>query len=327
MAELQFREALRAAMTEEMERDENIFLMGEEVAEYNGAYKVSEGMLDQFGPKRIIDTPIAENGFAGLGIGAAMSGLRPIIEFMTFNFSFVAFDQLINNAAKIRYMSGGQFKFPITFRGPNGAAGQLAATHNTSSESIFATIPGLKVVIPSNPDDAKGLLKTSIRDDDPVLFMESELMYGMKGEVSDEEDYTIPIGKARIAKEGTDVTLIGHSKSYWVAMEAAEALEKDGHSVEVIDPRTIRPLDIETIVASVKKTNRCVVIDESNPFASIASEITYQIQERAFDYLDAPVIRVTAKDTPAPYAKNLITHYMPSAKDAVAACKKVMYAD
>ena len=224
-------------------------------------------------------------------------------------------------------MSGGQFKFPITFRGPNGAAGQLAATHNTSSESIYATIPGLKVVIPSNPDDAKGLLKTSIRDDDPVLFMESELMYGMKGEVSDEEDYTIPIGKARIAKEGTDVTLIGHSKSYWVAMEAAEALEKDGHSVEVIDPRTIRPLDIETIVESVKKTNRCVVIDESNPFASIASEITYQIQERAFDYLDAPVIRVTAKDVPAPYAKNLIAYYMPSAKDAVAACKKVMYVD
>lgn len=325
MAVLQFREAIRAAMTEEMHRDESIFLMGEEVAEYNGAYKVSEGMLDIFGAKRVIDTPISENGFAGLGIGAAMNGLRPIIEFMTFNFSFVAFDQIINNAAKVRYMSGGQFKFPIVFRGPNGAAGQLAATHNTSTESIYATIPGLKVIAPSNPDDAKGLLKSAIRDDDPVLFLESEVMYGLKGEVSDAEDYIIPIGKARIAREGDDVTIVAHSKSYWRALEAADMLADEGYNAEVIDPRTIRPLDIDTIITSIKKTNRCVIIDESNPFASISSEIAFQIQERAFDWLDAPVLRVTAKDTPAPYAKNLIQHYMPSAEAAVEACKKVMY--
>ena len=327
MAELQFREAIRAAMTEEMERDEAIFLMGEEVAQYDGAYKVSEGMLEKFGAKRVIDTPISENGFAGLGIGAALNGLRPIIEFMTFNFSFVAIDQLINNAAKIRYMSGGQFKIPIVFRGPNGAAGQLAATHNTSTESIYATLPGLKVVAPSNPDDAKGLLKSAIRDDDPVVFLESEVMYGMKGEVSDEEEYLIPLSKARVAREGDAVTIVGHSKSYWLALQAADMLAKDGFEAEVIDPRTIRPLDIDTIVESIKKTNRCVIIDESNPFASISSEMTYQIQERAFDYLDAPIMRITAKDTPAPYAKNLMEYYMPSAKDAYDACRKVMYVD
>ncbi len=326
MAELQLREAIRAAMVEEMERDERVFLMGEEVAEYDGAYKVSEGMLAKFGAKRIIDTPISENGFAGLGIGAAMNGLRPIIEFMTFNFSMVSMDQLINNAAKVKYMSGGQFSFPIVFRGPNGAAGQLAATHNTAFESIFATIPGLKVVSISNPDDAKGLLKSAIRDDDPVLFMESEVMYGMRGEVSDHPDYLIPIGKARIARAGTDVTIVAHNKSYWVAMKAAEALEKDGFSAEVIDPRTIRPLDMPAIIESVKKTNRCVVVDESNPFASIASETGFQIQRDAFDYLDAPVLRVTAKDTPAPYAKNLMEFYMPSAEDTVKACKQVLYA-
>ncbi|MEM6647986.1 MAG: pyruvate dehydrogenase complex E1 component subunit beta [Bacteroidota bacterium] len=325
MAELQFREALREAMWEEMERDESIFLMGEEVAEYNGAYKVSEGMLDHFGAKRIIDTPISENGFVGLGIGAAMNGLRPIVEFMTWNFSFVAFDQIINNAAKIRYMSGGQFKFPIVFRGGNGAAGQLAATHNTSVESIYATIPGLKVIAPSNPDDAKGLLKSAIRDDDPVLFLESELMFGMKGEVSEAEEYLLPIGKARVAREGEDVTIVGHSKSYWIALETADRLESMGYSADVIDPRTIRPFDIDTVVDSVKKTNRLVVIDESNPFASIASEITYQVQEKAFDYLDAPIARVTARDTPAPYAKNLIAYYMPSADRALEACKAVMY--
>ncbi len=327
MAELQFREAIRAAMVEEMERDATIFLMGEEVAQYNGAYKVSEGMLDKFGPKRVIDTPISENGFSGLGIGAALNGLRPIIEFMTFNFSFVAFDQLINNAAKIRYMSGGQFKIPIVFRGPNGAAGQLAATHNTSTESIYSTIPGLKVVAPSNPDDAKGLLKSAIRDDDPVLFLESEVMYGMRGEVSDDEDYLIPIGKARVAREGTDVTLVAHSKSYWIAMRVADRLAEEGYSAEVIDPRTIRPLDIDTILDSIRKTNRCVIIDESNPYASISSEITYQIQDRAFDFLDAPVVRITAKDTPAPYAKNLMEYYMPQEDDAYRACKKVMYVD
>src|SRR5690625_34904 len=327
MAELQFREAIRAAMVEEMERDETIFLIGEEVAEYNGAYKVSEGMLDQFGAKRVIDTPISENGFAGLGVGAALHGLRPIIEFMTFNFSFVAIDQIINNAAKIRYMSGGQFKLPIVFRGPNGAAGQLAATHNTSTEAIYSIFPGLKVVAPSNPDDAKGLLKAAIRDDDPVIFLESELMYGMRGEVSDDADYIIPIGKARIAREGEDVTIVAHSKSYWLAMQAAEELEKEGYSAEVIDPRTIRPLDIDTIIESVKKTNRLVVVDESNPYASVASEIAFEVQQRAFDYLDAPVKRVTAKDVPAPYAKNLIEYYMPSAEDTVKACKQVMYVD
>lgn len=325
MAELQYREALRAAMTEEMERDETVFLIGEEVAEYNGAYKVSQGMLDQFGPKRVIDTPISENGFAGLGIGAALNGLRPIVEFMTFNFSFVAIDQIINNAAKIHYMSGGQFRVPIVFRGANGAAGQLAATHNTSTEAIYSYFPGLKVIAPSNPDDAKGLLKSAIRDDDPVVFLESEVMYGWKGEVSDEEDYLIPIGKARIAREGEDVTIVGHSKSYWLALEAADMLAEDGYSAEVIDPRTIRPFDFDAVIESVKKTNRCVIIDESNPFASISSEIAFQIQERAFDYLDAPVLRVTAKDVPAPYAKNLIEHYMPSAEAAYEACKKVMY--
>jgi pyruvate dehydrogenase E1 component subunit beta len=325
MAVLQYREAIRAAMVEEMQRDESIFLMGEEVAEYNGAYKVSEGMLEEFGPKRVIDTPISENGFAGLGIGAAMNGLRPIIEFMTFNFSFVAIDQIINNAAKVRYMSGGQFRAPIVFRGPNGAAGQLAATHNTSTESIYATIPGLKVVCPSNPDDAKGLLKAAIRDDNPVLFMESETMYGMKGEVSDADDYVIPLGKARVAREGTDVTIVAHSKSYWIALKVADRLEKDGISAEVIDPRTIRPLDMDTIVKSIEKTNRCVIIDESNPYASISSEMTYRIQERAFDYLDAPIKRITMKDTPAPYAKNLMAYYMPQEEDAYEACRKVLY--
>ncbi|MFQ5570910.1 MAG: pyruvate dehydrogenase complex E1 component subunit beta [Rhodothermales bacterium] len=327
MAEMQLREAIRSAMVEEMERDESIFLMGEEVAKYNGAYKVSEGMLDQFGSKRVIDTPISENGFAGLGIGAAMNGLRPIIEFMTWNFAFVAIDQIINNVAKIRYMSGGQFHFPIVFRGPNGAAGQLAATHNTSVEAIYSYFPGLKVISISNPDDAKGLLKSAIRDDDPVLFLESEVMYGMRGEVSDEEDYTIPIGTARIAREGDDVTIIGHNKSYWRAIEAADRLAADGYNAEVIDPRTIRPFDWDTVVASVKKTNRCVIVDESNPFGSIASEIAFQIQARAFDYLDAPVARVTAKDVPAPYAKNLIEYYMPSAEATYEACRKVMYLD
>jgi len=325
MAVLQYREAIRAAMSEEMRRDESIFLMGEEVAEYNGAYKVSEGMLAEFGPKRVIDTPISENGFAGLGIGAAMNGLRPIIEFMTFNFSFVAIDPIINNAAKIRYMSGGQFKIPLVFRGPNGAAGQLAATHNTSTESIFATLPGIKVIAPSNPDDAKGLLKTAIRDDNPIVFLESEVMYGMKGDVSEEDDYLIPIGKARVAREGDDVTIVAHGKSYWIALRVADRLAADGYSAEVVDPRTIRPLDIDSIVQSIKRTNRCVIIDESTPFASISSEIAFQIQEHAFDYLDAPVSRITAKDTPAPYAKNLMEHYMPGEDDSYEACRKVMY--
>lgn len=327
MAELQLREAIRAAMVEEMDRDEDIFLMGEEVAEYNGAYKVSEGMRDRYGDRRVIDTPISENGFTGLGIGAAMNGLRPIIEFMTWNFAFVAMDQLVNNAAKIRYMSGGQFSFPIVFRGPNGAAGQLAATHNTSVEALYSCFPGLKVISISNPDDAKGLLKSAIRDDDPVIFLESEFMYGMRGEVSDEEDYIIPIGKARIAREGDAVTIIGHNKSYWRALEAADMLKADGYAAEVIDPRTIRPFDWETVIASIKKTNRCVIVDESNPFASISSEIAFQIQARAFDDLDAPIGRVTAKDTPAPYAKNLMEYYMPSSEDVYRACREVMYLD
>ena len=245
---------------------------------------------------------------------------------MTFNFSFVAFDQLVNNAAKIRYMSGGQFTIPIVFRGANGAAGQLGATHNTSTESLYSTFPGLKVISPSNPDDAKGLLKSAIRDDNPVIFLESEVMFGMKGEVSDEEDYLIPIGKARIGRSGTDVTIVAHGKSYWIALRVAERLESEGYSAEVIDPRTIRPLDMDTIVESIKKTNRCVIIDESNPFASISSEITYRIQERAFDYLDAPIVRITSKDVPAPYAKNLIEYYMPQEGEAYEACKRVMYA-
>ena len=313
-------------MTEEMERDDTVFLLGEEVAQYNGAYKVSEGMLDKFGPERIIDTPISENGFSGLGVGAAMNGLRPIVEFMTWSFSFVAIDQILNNAAKIRYMSGGQFRVPIVFRGANGAAGQLAATHNTSVESIYATIPGLKVIAPSNPDDAKGLLKSAIRDDNPVVFLESEVMYGMKGEVSDDPDYIIPIGKARIAREGTDVTIVAHGKVYWRAMNVAERLVEAGHNPEVIDLRTIRPLDIDTVTESIRKTNRCVIMDESNPFASISSEVTYQIQERVFDHLDAPILRVTAKDTPAPFAKNLMEHYMPDEEEAFQACLRVMYA-
>ena len=325
MADLQFREALRDAMTEEMERDENVFLMGEEVAEYDGAYKVSQGMLEKFGPKRIVDTPISENGFAGLGIGAAMMGLRPVVEFMTWNFTFVCFDQIVSNAAKMRSMSGGQLKVPIVFRGGNGAAGQLGATHSNSVEALYSNVPGLKIVAPSNPDDAKGLLKSAIRDDDPVLFLESELMFGLRGEVSDAPDYTIPIGKARVAREGDDVTILGHSKMYWVALEAAEELAKQGIEATVIDPRTIRPYDIETVIASVKRTNRLVIVDECQPFGGIAAEVGFQIQRACFHDLDAPVERVTAKDVPAPYAKNLMEAWMPSVADTVAAVKRTLY--
>ena len=325
MPTLQYREALREAMVEEMERDDAVFLMGEEVAEYDGAYKVSQGMLEQFGPKRIIDTPISENGFSGLGIGAAMMGLRPIVEFMTWNFAFVAFDQIVSNAAKIRYMSGGQVKIPIVFRGANGGAGQLAATHSNSCEPFYAGVPGLKVIAPSNPDDAKGLLKSAIRDDDPIIFMESELMFGMKGEVSGADDYLIPIGEARVAREGDDVTIVGHSKSYHVAMEAAEELAKQGIEATVIDPRTIRPFPIGAVLDSVKKTNRLVIVDESQAFGGIASEVAFRVQQQAFDYLDAPVMRVTAKDTPAPYAKNLIEAWMPSVDETVQAVKKSLY--
>jgi len=324
MREIQFREALREAMTEEMKRDENVFLMGEEVAEYNGAYKVSQGMLDEFGSKRVVDTPIAELGFTGVGIGAAMNGLRPIVEFMTFNFSLVAIDQIINGAAKLMSMSGGQIPVPIVFRGPTGNAGMLSSQHSQNFENWYANTPGLKVVVPSNPYDAKGLLKSSIRDDDPVIFMESELMYSDKGEVPDEE-YLLPIGVAEIKKEGSDVTLVSFGKMMKIAMEAAEVLEKDGVSIEVIDLRSVRPIDYETMVSSVKKTNRLVIVEEAWPLSSIASEITYHIQKYAFDYLDAPVTRVNNMDVPLPYAPTLIEAILPNVKRTLESVNKVMY--
>lgn len=324
MREIQFREALREAMNEEMRRDEKVFLMGEEVAEYNGAYKVSQGMLDEFGPERVIDTPIAELGFAGLGVGAAMNGLRPIIEFMTFNFSLVAIDQVINAAAKMMSMSGGQFPVPIVFRGPTGNAGMLSSQHSQNFENWFANTPGLKVVVPSNPYDAKGLLKTSIRDNDPVIFMESELMYGDKGEVP-EEEYLIEIGKAKVVREGSDVTLVSFGKMMKVALEAADELAKDGTKAEVIDLRTVRPIDYACLIESVKKTNRMVVVEEAWPVASISSELAYYIQRHAFDYLDAPVQRITSMDVPLPYAPTLIEAILPSVKRTLDAVSSVMY--
>lgn len=324
MREIQFREALREAMSEEMRRDKSIFLMGEEVAEYNGAYKVSQGMLDEFGPERILDTPITELGFAGLGVGAAMNGLRPIIEFMTFNFSLVAIDQVINSAAKMLYMSGGQYSVPIVFRGPTGSAGQLAAQHSQSFENWYANTPGLKVVIPSNPYDAKGLLKSSIRDNDPVIFMESEVMYGDKGEVP-EDEYLIPIGSADIKRSGTDVTVVSFGKIIKVANEAAAELEKDGVSCEIIDLRTIRPIDFRMIVESVKKTNRLVVVEEAWPLSSISSEICYHVQKHAFDYLDAPIRRITSLDIPFPYAPTLVEEALPNIKRVIDAVKSVQY--
>lgn len=324
MREIQFREALREAMNEEMRRDEKVLLMGEEVAEYNGAYKVSQGMLDEFGPDRVIDTPIAELGFAGIGVGAAMNGLRPIVEFMTFNFSLVAIDQVINSAAKMMSMSGGQYNVPIVFRGPTGNAGMLSSQHSQNFENWYANCPGLKVVVPANPYDAKGLLKASIRDNDPVIFMESELMYGDKGEVPDGE-YIIPIGVADIKKSGSDVTIVTYGKILKVAMEAAEALEKNGVSCEVIDLRSVRPIDYDTIVESVKKTNRCVVVEETWPLASISLEIAYHVQKYAFDYLDAPVARVTSRDLPLPYAPTLIEEILPSTKRTVEAVNSVLY--
>jgi pyruvate dehydrogenase E1 component beta subunit len=324
MREIQFREALREAMNEEMRRDEKIFLMGEEVAEYNGAYKVSQGMLDEFGPERVIDTPIAELGFAGLGVGAAMNGLRPIIEFMTFNFSLVAIDQVINSAAKVMSMSGGQFSAPMVFRGPTGNAGMLSSQHSQNFENWFANCPGLKVVVPSNPYDAKGLLKTSIRDNDPVIFMESELMYGDKGEVP-EEEYLIEIGKAKIVREGSDVTLVSFGKMMKVALEAADELAKNGTKAEVIDLRSVRPIDYTTLIESVKKTNRMVVVEEAWPLASISSELAYYVQRHAFDYLDAPVQRITSMDVPLPYAPTLIEAILPSVKRTLDAVNSVMY--
>tara|TARA_R110001592_G_scaffold325782_4_gene606264 strand:+ start:170860 stop:171837 length:978 start_codon:yes stop_codon:yes gene_type:complete len=324
MREIQFRDAIREAMIEEMRRDEKVYLMGEEVAEYNGAYKASKGMLDEFGEKRVIDTPIAELGFTGIAVGSAMNGLRPIVEFMTWNFAVLASDQIINHAAKILQMSGGQYSCPIVFRGPNATAGQLAATHSQSFESMYAHIPGLKVVTPSNPADAKGLLKSAIRDNDPVLFMESEKMYGDKGMIP-EGEYLIPIGKADVVKEGNDVTIISFGKVMKVANAAAEELTKEGINAEVIDLRTIRPLDVETIVNSIKKTNRCIIIEEAFPYASISSEIAYRIQKDAFDYLDAPVVRVTQSDTPFAFATTLIDEAYPSVDTVVKRTKEICY--
>lgn len=325
MREIQFREALREALSEEMRRDENVFLMGEEVAEYNGAYKVSQGMLDEFGPKRVIDTPIAELGFAGIGVGAAANGLRPIIEFMTFNFSLVAIDQIINSAAKMLAMSAGQYSCPIVFRGPTGNAGQLGAQHSQNFENWFANTPGLKVVVPHSPYDAKGLLKSSIRDNDPVIFMESEVMYGDKGNVP-EEEYLIPLGQANVMREGSDVTIVSFGKMIpRVVIPAIAELEKDGIKVELIDLRTVRPIDYATVINSVKKTNRCVVVEEAWPLAAISSEITYHLQRYAFDYLDAPVIRVNNMDIPLHYAPTLIEATLPNVKRTIDAVKSVLY--
>ncbi|MDC1216982.1 pyruvate dehydrogenase complex E1 component subunit beta [Flavobacteriaceae bacterium] len=324
MKTIQFRQAIAEAMSEEMRRDKSIFLMGEEVAEYNGAYKASKGMLDEFGAKRVIDTPISELGFSGIGVGSTMTGNRPIIEFMTFNFALVGIDQIINNAAKIRQMSGGQFPCPIVFRGPTGSAGQLGATHSQAFESWYANCPGLKVIVPSNPYDAKGLLKSAIRDDDPVIFMESEQMYGDKGEVP-EGEYTLPIGVAEVKRNGKDVTLVSFGKILKEAIIAAEELTKEGIEVEVIDLRTIRPLDYAKIFESVKKTNRLVILEESWPFGNISTEITYQVQNKIFDYLDAPIEKINTADTPAPYSPGLLKEWLPNHKDVIKAIKRVMY--
>lgn len=324
MKTLQFREALREAMSEEMRRDENVFLMGEEVAEYNGAYKVSQGMLDEFGEKRVIDTPIAELGFTGIGVGASMNGLRPVIEFMTWNFAILAADQIINSAAKMLQMSGGQYHCPIVFRGGNGQAGQLGATHSQAFEPIYAHIPGLKVVTPSTPADAKGLLKSAIRDEDPIVFLESEKMYGDKGEVP-EGEYLTPIGVADIKRKGTDVTLVTFGKIIKEVHKAAEELQNDGISCEIIDLRTVRPIDYATVIESLKKTNRCVIVEESWPLASISSEMGYHLQRYAFDYLDAPVMRVTQTDTPFAFSPSLIAEALPNVERITKAVKATLY--
>ncbi len=324
MVEKQFREVLRDAMSEEMRRDPKVFLMGEEVAQYNGAYKASQGMLDEFGSDRVLDTPISELGFAGLGVGSAMNGLRPIIEFMTFNFSLVAIDQIINGAAKINSMSGGQYSAPIVFRGPTGNAGQLGAQHSQNFENWYANTPGLKVIIPSNPYDAKGLLKAAIRDNDPVIYMESEVMYGDRGMIP-EDEYLLPIGVANVKKEGKDVTLVSFGKMMKIVDQAAAELEKEGISAEVIDLRTVRPLDYESIVNSVKKTNRLVVVEEAWPMASISTDISYHVQKHAFDYLDAPIARVNSMDVPLAYASVLIEASLPNVKRTIEAAKSVLY--
>tara|TARA_B100000767_G_scaffold183384_1_gene171179 strand:- start:250 stop:1227 length:978 start_codon:yes stop_codon:yes gene_type:complete len=325
MKTLQYREALREAMSEEMRKDNKVFLLGEEVAEYNGAYKVSQGMLDEFGPKRVIDTPIAELGFAGIAVGASMNGLKPIVEFMTWNFAILAADQIINSAAKMLQMSGGQYHCPIVFRGGNGTAGQLGATHSQSFEAFYAHVPGLKVITPSNPADAKGLLKSAIRDEDPVVFLESEKMYGDKGEVP-EGEYLIPIGTANIKRKGQHVTIVSFGKIIKITEEVAEILAKENIEIEIIDLRTIRPIDYGTIVESIKKTNRCVVVEESWPLASISSEIAYHVQRYAFDHLDAPVLRVTQTDTPFAFSPTLIEEALPSKEKLIAAIKHVLYA-
>ncbi len=320
-----FREAIREALSEEMRRDDRVFIMGEEVAEYNGAYKVSQGMLAEFGAKRVIDTPISELGFAAIGVGAAQNGLRPVVEFMTWNFAVLALDQILNTASKMLAMSGGQISCPIVFRGPNGSAGQLGAQHSTAFEALYANIPGIKVVSPSNGYDAKGLLKQAIRfEEDPVMFMESEQMYGDKSDVP-EEEYYIELGKADVKRAGRDVTIVSFNKMMKVALGAADELEKEGISAEVIDLRTIRPLDWMTILESVKKTNRLVIVEEQWPFASVSSEITYRIQKEGFDYLDAPIRRITAADAPLHYAPNLVAAALPDVPRTVKLVKEVMY--
>jgi pyruvate dehydrogenase E1 component beta subunit len=325
MAILTIRDALNQALREEILRDENVFIMGEEVAEYDGAYKVTRGLWKEFGDKRVVDTPITELGFAAVGVGAAMAGLRPVIEFMTFNFSILAADQIINHAAKMLYMSGGQFKVPIVFRGPNGSAYQVSSQHSQALEAFYANFPGLKVVMPSTAADAKGLLKSAIRDDNPVLFLEQERMYGLKGEVPEDEDFTIPLGVADVKREGTDCTVVARSMTVPLAMQAAEKLQEEGISVEVIDPRTIKPLDVQTIANSVKKTNRLVIAEESHYFASVGAEISQKVMEEAFDYLDAPVKRISTAEAPMPYAKNLEELALPSVDKIIAGIKEVCY--
>ena len=326
MAVMAFRDALNLALREEMERDPDVFVIGEEVGVYQGAYKVTRGLLQKFGEWRVRDAPISELGFAGLGVGAAMVGLRPVVEFMTWNFAMLAVDQIVNSAAKIYLMSGGQFRIPIVFRGPNGVAAQVAATHSQALEAWFCHVPGLKVVAPATPRDGKGLLKAAIRDDDPVLVLEAELLYAMKGDVPEDPEFVLPLGAAEVKREGTDVTIVAHSKMVHVALEAAERLEReDGISAEVVDPRTLRPLDVDTILASVRKTNRCVVVEEGWPFCGFGAQVVDDIQREAFDFLDAPVLRVTGADVPMPYARNLEQLAFPQAAYVVDAVRRVAY--
>lgn len=326
MAVLTIRDALNQALREELIRDENVYIMGEEVAEYDGAYKVTRGLWKEFGDKRVVDTPITELGFAAIGVGSAMAGLRPVIEFMTWNFSILASDQIINHAAAMHYMSGGQFKVPVVFRGPNGSAYQVSSQHSHALEAMYANFPGLKVVMPSTAADAKGLLKSSIRDDNPVIFMEQERMYGLKSEVPEDEDFTIPLGVADVKREGKDCTIVARSMTVPMAIQAADQIQTEFDvSVEVIDPRTIKPLDIDTIVNSVKKTNRLVVAEESHAFASVGAEIAYQVMDNAFDYLDAPIKRISTAETPMPYAKNLEAAALPDVNKIIAAVKEVCY--